>query len=118
MFQNSYKNTNATSSRELLDMARYAFKNLSTPEADYTIAVINTAELNNYYGQEIRIGDGIRIKAHEYYNEYDQIYRSLSQYLFISQVSYSLRNPLDISLTVNDVQYEDKIIQRLAKLMK
>jgi len=123
ILQNSYKNENATSSLELLQMAQYAFKHQSNPEAEYSISVLNSADLkgldgHSYYGQEIRIGDGIKVDAQAYYNEYDQIYRSLSQYLFISKISYSLRNPIDISLTVNDVQYEDKIVQRLVKLIK
>lgn len=133
VLQDSYENTNATTSSELLKMAQYAFKNLNKPEAEYSLAVIHSNELKvlmpredyygkleyrSYYGQEIRLGDGIKIDAQAYYNEYDQIYNSLSQYLFISKISYSLRNPIDISLTVNDVQYEDKIVQRLVKLMK
>ena len=118
ILQSGYKNETATTSKELLQMAQYAFKNRSNPEADYSISILNSAELKGYYGQEIRIGDGIKIDAQQYYNEYDQIYRSLSQYLFISKISYTLRNPIDVSLTVNDVQYEDKIVQRLVKLMK
>lgn len=118
ILENSYTNENATSSLELLQMAQYAFKSRINPEAEYSIAVLHTSELKDYYGQEIRIGDGIKIDAQQYYNEYDQIYRSLSQYLFVSKITYSLRNPIDISLTVNDVQYEDKLVQRLVKLMK
>lgn len=118
ILQNTYKNEQATTSDELLQMAQYAFKNNSAPEAEYSISVLNTSELQGYYGQEIRIGDGIKIDAQAYYNEYDQIYNSLSQYLFISKISYALRNPVDVSLTVNDVQYEDKIVQRLVKLIK
>lgn len=118
VLQNKYENETATSSRELLQMAQYAFKNLNKPEAEYSLSILNASELKGYYGQEVRIGDGIKIDAQAYYNEYDQIYNSLSQYLFISKISYSLRNPIDISLTVNDVQYEDKIVQRLVKLIK
>lgn len=118
ILQNTYKNEKALTSSELLQMSSYILKNKQQPEAEYSLSVLNVAQLKGYYGQEIRIGDGIKLDAQSYYNEYDQIYKSLSQYLFISKISYALRNPVDISLTVNDVQYEDKIIQRLVKLIR
>lgn len=118
LLENVYTNENATNSLDLLKMAKLYFKDLNTPERQYNITVIDTASLDNYKGEEIRIGDGIRVNAQEFYNEYDVIYQSLSQYLFVSDISYSLRQVTDISLTVNDIKYSDKMIQRLAKLIK
>ena len=88
-------------------MAQLHFKDLNTPERAYNITVIDTASLMNYNGAEIRLGDGIQVRANEFYNEYDSIYQSLSQVLFVSDIGYSLRNVTDISLTVNDIKYSD-----------
>ena len=118
LLENVYTNENATNSLDLLKMAKLYFKDLNTPERQYNITVIDTASLDNYQGEEIRIGDGIKVNAQEFYNEYDVIYQSLSQYLFISDISYSLRQVTNINLTVNDIKYSDKMIQRLAKLIK
>lgn len=118
LLENVYTNENATNSLDLLKMAKLYFKDLNTPERQYNITVIDTASLDNYQGEEIRIGDGIKVNAREFYNEYDVIYQSLSQYLFVSDISYSLRQVTDINLTVNDIKYSDKMIQRLAKLIK
>lgn len=118
LLENVYTNENATNSVDLLKMAQLYFKDLNTPERAYNITVIDTASLMNYNGAEIRLGDGIQIRANELYNEYDAIYQSLSQVLFVSDIGYSLRNVTDISLTVNDIKYSDKMIQRLAKLLR
>jgi hypothetical protein len=71
-----------------------------------------------YLGQELKIGESILIDAEEYYDDPDDIYKSLSQYLFISDISYSLRKNSDIQVTVNTIKYQDKLIQRLVKLIK
>lgn len=118
LLENDYKNTTATSSIDLLKMAKYAFKDYMNPERAYSISIIDAAKLGGYKNQEIRVGDAIKIDASSYYNEYDQIYKSLSQLLFITDIKYTLRNPTDISVTVNNIKYSDKLIQRLAKLIK
>lgn len=118
LLENVYTNEDATNSADLLKMAQLYFKDLNTPERAYNITVIDTASLMNYNGAEIRLGDGIQVRANEFYNEYDSIYQSLSQILFVSDIGYSLRNVTDISLTVNDIKYSDKMIQRLAKLLR
>ena len=88
------------------------------PERGYNIAIIDTASLENYDGVEIRIGDGIQVDAKQYYNKYDQLYNSLSQYLFITDLNYTLRDSSNINLTVNSIKYEEGIIKRIAKLIK
>lgn len=118
MLENVYKDDKATTSAELLILAKYAFKDYTAPERQYNITVIDMTSLKGYKGEEIRIGDGIKIDAQAYYNEYDQIFKSLSQYLFVTDINYTLRSPTDISLTVNAIKYQDKLIQRLAKLIK
>lgn len=118
VLENSYKNDNATTSSDLLKVAKLYFKDKMNPERGYNISIIDTASLENYDGVEIRIGDGIQVDASQYYNEYDQLYKSLSQYLFITDLSYTLRDASNISLTVNSIKYEEGIIKRIAKLIK
>ncbi len=136
LLERDYNDPDAMDSLELLQKAKYAFKDYENPEAEYFLTLIKSPELrriNRYikdnetveiipstaiYGQEIRIGDSIRLRAEEYYNEYDQIYSSLSKYLFITEISYTLRDSANFSVTVNDVRYQDKLIQRLVRLMK
>jgi hypothetical protein len=71
-----------------------------------------------YQGQELKIGEGILLDVDDYYDNYDDIYRSMSQYLFITDISYDLRRNDNVQLTVNNIKYQDKLIQRLAKLIK
>lgn len=118
LLENSFKSETATSSLELLKEAQLQFKDRTQPERQYNITIIDAASLDNYQGAEIRIGDGIRVKANDYVNEYDNLYPSLIQYLFITDINYTLRDPANISLTVNDIKYADTVVKRLAKLIK
>ena len=130
LLEDSYSNTNATTSYDLYVLAKNAFKDKQEPERGYSISLIdayNNLLINTinkkdkwskYVGQELKIGEGILIDANEYYDEYDDIYKTLSQYLFISDLSYSLRKNSDIQVTVNTIKYQDKLIQRLVKLIK
>ena len=118
LLENSFKSETATSSLELLKEAQLQFKDRTQPERQYNITIIDAASLDNYQGAEIRIGDGIRVKANDYVNEYDNLYPSLIQHLFITDINYTLRDPANISLTVNDIKYADTVVKRLAKLIK
>lgn len=119
LIENRYENTTATNSLDLLTMAKYAFKDLSRPEREYNISVINNLkDFINYQGQELRIGDPIQVASREFYSQFDDIRVSLDQLLFISDIKYNLREDNNISITVNTIKYQDKLIQRLVKLIK
>lgn len=118
ILENVYKNDAATTSLDLYKLSKNAFKDLSYPEKGYNISLIDIDNLKGYQGQELRIGDGILVDASEYYEENDIVKKGISQYLFITDISYDLRKDNDISLTVNSIKYQDKLIQRLAKLIK
>jgi len=118
ILESTYKNESATNSVDLLKLAQLAFKDYAKPEASYNITVIDSTALSNYQGDEIRVGDGIRINAEEYWDLYDQVHQDLSQYLFITSLSYELRKATDISLGVDTIKYQDKLIQKLVKLIK
>lgn len=116
--ENTYSNENARSSLQLLQMAKLAFKDYTSPEKQYNITLIDAAALDGYQGQELDIGDSILIRTADYYDAVDETYRALNQYLFISDISYSLRQDTNISLTVNTIKYQDKLLQSLVKLIR
>ena len=118
LLENNFTSKTATTSTELLKEALLYFKDKQLPERAYNITIIDAASLDNYTGAEIQVGDGIQVKANDYYNEYDSLYESLTQYLFITDIKYTLRSATNIALTVNSIKYADTIVKRLAKLIK
>lgn len=119
VLESTYQNDSATTSADLYKMATYYFKDLSAPEKSYNIALINADQLEGYSGNELHIGDSIKLNIFDYYQNTElSIYNALDQYLFITDMNYSLRTDHDLSLTVNNIKYQDKMIQRLAKLIQ
>ena len=119
LLEQKYQNEDATSSLELLQMAKLAMKDFNNIEREYNISTIDAFSLQGYrQGQPLNIGDAITLNAEELYDGYDDIKESLKQYLFITDISYILRQDTDINLTVNKVKYQDKMIQQLAKLIR
>lgn len=129
--ETSYSNDSATTSEELLIMAKYAFEDQKYPEKSYSISLIDLVQdvetLDNndgtynpkyYRGPELHIGEGIKISAEDYTQDRDDIYEALSQLLFITDISRDLRNDGDCQLTVNTIKYQDKLIRRLAKMIR
>ena len=116
--ENVYENQDARTSMQLLKMAKIAFKDYTAPEKQYNITVLDAAALDGYVGQELKIGDSILLNTSDYYDAIDETYRALNQYLFISDISYNLRTDSDISLTVNIIKYQDKLLQSIVKLIR
>ena len=116
--ENVYSNPDVRSSQQLLQMAKLAFKDYSSPEKQYNITVIDAAALEGYEGQELHIGDSILLNTPDYYDSVDETYRAINQYLYISDISYSLRQDTDIALTVNPIKYQDKLLQSIVKLIR
>ena len=118
LLEGTYANNNATTSQELYTLASYYMKDITQPEKGYNITIIDINSLEGYIGQELKIGSSIQINTNEYYDDYDDVAKAISQPLFITDISYELRKDSDIQLTVNIVKYQDKLIQRLVKLIK
>ena len=118
LLEQKYQNEDATNSLELLQMAQLAMKDFNNIEREYGITTIDTFALKGYKGQQINIGDAIALNAEELYTGFDDIKESLKQYLFVTDISYTLRQDTDVNLTVNKIKYQDKMIQQLAKLIK
>ena len=118
MLEENYSYNLATSSSELYKMAQLIFKGKKEPEKGYSLSVIDYYSLMSYHGEELKPGYGIQLNANEYYDENDDIYRALSQYLFITDVSYTLRKDDDLNITVNNIKYQEKLLQSLVKLIR
>ena len=118
ILEDNYSYPQATNSIELLKMAKLIFKGKCEPERNYTLSLIDSHSLQGYIGQELKPGQGIMLKASDYYNENDDIATALKQYLFITDVSYSLRDDSNISVTVNSIKYQEKLLQSLVKLIR
>ena len=119
ILEQSYTNEDATTSAELFKVSSIAFKDYTNIETQYNITTIDPYNIKNYLGQELRIGDGIELVANELYPDYNSdVYKSLQQYLYITDISYNLRSDKDIQLTVNTIKYADKVIGELVKLIR
>ena len=118
LLESVYSNSDAVTSKQLYSLASNFLKDKMEPEKGYSIAIIDTNTLNGYVGQELSIGSSIEVNASDYYDKNDFLLKTLSQYLYITDISYDLRVPSDIQLTVNSIKYQEKLIQRLVKLIK
>lgn len=119
ILEQTYSNEDVTSSSELFSMAEYAFRDYMNIESSYNISVIDPWSLSGYKGQELKIGQGIELDASKWCgNSLTDVYNSLSQYLFITDISYNLRRDDNIQLTVNTIKYQDKVIGQLIKLIR
>ncbi len=122
VLMNSFTPTEATTVEDVIFLSQNALKDMSQTERQYNITLlenkISNFKLNNYRLQELHIGDPIAIKADSYYHQYDNIYNILKSYLFITDISYKLREDSSLKLTVNNLKYQDKLIQSLVKLIR
>lgn len=130
LLEGSYSNDSATTPEDLLTMAKYDFEDKKYPEKSYSISLIDliqdieTVDDNGtynpafYHEPELHIGESIKVDADDYTDNVDDIYEALSQLLFITDIVRDLRNDGNCQITVNTIKYKDKLIRRLAKLIK
>ena len=118
ILEENYSNSDAVSSSDLIRGAQYYLKQYYQPETQYDITTINREDLTGP-GFIPKIGQGIEINPSYYQSVSSKIFSdALKQYLFVTDISYTLRSNSDIKLTVNSVKYSDKLIQRLATLIR
>ena len=113
-----YRSSDGSINKTYLLLAKQYFKDLSYPQYTYNISVIDYADLQGYTGEELHISDSIRVDAAKYIKDSTlDIYKALQEYLFITDISYTLRQENTLSLTVDNVKYEDKLVNILASLV-
>lgn len=113
-----YSDSDAISSNDLLKGARNYLRQYYQPENNYDVSIINRGDLEGP-GFVPEIGQGILMNASYYAQIASRNFTSaIQQYLFVTDISYTLRSNSDIKLTVNSIKYSDKLIQRMAKLIR
>lgn len=117
-FEGVFEYPTATSSEELLQMAEYAFKGKSQPEVNYSMTILDVFSLHGYKGEELKIGYPIMVNVSDYQLDNLRMQKDMDQYLFITDITYSLRSDSNINITVNSIKYDDKLIQKLVKLIR
>lgn len=117
-YEGYFEYPEATTSEELYQMAEYAFKGKSEPETNYSVSILDIYSLKGYSGESLRVGQPILIDATEYQMDNVELKKAIDQYLFITDISYSLRSDTNISITVNRIKYDEKLIQKLVKLIR
>ena len=117
-YESVFEYPNATTSEELYQMASYALKDRTQPQNNYSITILDIYSLKGYNGEELKIGYPILIDPSDYNLNNTTVQKAIDQYLFISDIRYDLRSDSNISVTVNTIKYEDKLIQELAKLIR
>jgi hypothetical protein len=129
--ENTYTNDSALTPQLLLKAAQNKFNELSEPEPNYNVSMLDVYNENASIRSNIEITDQIHLNTQETgfvleYNEYnalpktinkDKLICLLNKTLFITEISYSLRTDEKVSITVNPVRYGDILIDRLAKLL-
>jgi hypothetical protein len=129
--ENTYTNDSALTPQLLLKAAQNKFNELSEPEPNYNVSMLDVYNENASIRSNIEITDQIHLNTQETgfvleYNEYnalpktinkDKLICLLNKTLFITGISYSLRTDEKVSITVNPVRYGDILIDRLAKLL-
>lgn len=117
LLESKFSNKDATTSEELYKLASLYFKDISQPEKQYNIGLIDTSLLDGYSGQEIKLGDAIQLKVEDFYTDLDDIYELLSQFLFVTDIGYKLRENT-FNVTVDSIKYQEKLLQSLVKLIR
>lgn len=118
ILEKSFTYPDAITSQELLEAAQIAFNEYKQVERQYNISIIPYNKLKGNATYPLAIGDSIQLQVDEFYDGQDDISKSLTQLLFITDISYTLRNPADMSITVNTIKYTDKVIKELLHLIR
>lgn len=115
--ENYYEDSTSTTPELLLENARIQFEFLSKPEPNYAVSIIDIYNIDNTGLNKIEITDQISIESDIIESKPNEIRRLLSEKLYVSGISHDLRSDADISLIVNPIRYDDKLIKRLVKLL-
>lgn len=118
ILESSFTSDNAVDSKSLLQQAMAYYKDYEKPQTKYSLSVIDIAHLDGYTTIPIAIGDQVALVARSFYDEEDYIKQLLEERLFVNEISYELRKDSDITLGVDTISYQDKLISKLVKLIK
>lgn len=109
LIEGYYENSDATTDLELLQQAIISKNKLCYPQITYNIGVIDLSSLENYKFLKIHVGDKIKL-ADNLFLQYNPNYQD---YLEITGISYTLRQPENTQLTINKQDLDSRLIQKL-----
>ena len=117
LLEKVYGNEEAINSEELYKLASLELQQLVNPERNYSITISDIWKLRGYEGQHLYIGDPIMIDVTNYFSDNSVLSQLVSEYLYISDISYTLRQYNGLGLTVNNLKYNEKLFQQLVNLI-
>jgi hypothetical protein len=117
LLEKVYGNEEAINSEELYKLAFLELQQLVNPERSYSITISDVCKLCGYEGQHLHIGDPIMVDATSYFSDNSVLSQLVSEYLYISDISYTLRQYNGLGLTVNNLKYNEKLFQQLVNLI-
>lgn len=115
--ETTYTNNTATTSQFLYEAAMAQFKDLSNPEPDYNVGILDNFEINDISILNLQLGDQVRISKEILQEEQTEIKKMLENVLFVTSIKYNLRNDMSMNINVNKIKYTDVLISRLARIL-
>lgn len=116
----TYTNDDAANSEILYEAANNQFKDYSTPEPSYNLALMDILSLNNLDPYNIRVGDQIKINyqsTNKILNYNDELDNLMTNKLYVSSISYALRSDESLTVTVAASKFTDLLNKRLARIL-
>lgn len=118
LLETSFTSETATSTEELYNEAMTYYAEYEKPEKTYSLTITDISVVKNYISSIISVGDQIALDYNEFYQEEDDLKDLLQQHLFINSIKYNLRKDSDIQYDVTTTSFYDKLLSKLANLIK
>lgn len=143
MIENTYEDTSSLTPSLLLKAAQQKFQELREPEPNYNVSMLDVYNDDLQLNGKLIISDQIGLSLSEtdfvvgedrsyteYITKYDangeaipeavkfnKLKQLIMKTLFVTEISYSLRQDQSVTITVNPVRYSDIMLDRLVKLL-
>jgi hypothetical protein len=134
LIENTYENNSALTPTLLLAAAKQKFQELREPEPNYNVSMLDVYNDDLQLNGKLIISDQIGLSLSETdfvvgdnrsytdivngeENSFNKLKQLIMKTLFVTEISYSLRQDQAVTITVNPVRYGDVLIDRLVKLL-
>lgn len=117
IYENIYDNSTETNSVALFNQAIKQMETLNRPTSSYSLSVVDVNALEQITMPRLGIGNKIRVynKALNYKDGEENNISFSDNELIISGLTYNLRNPGDLSITVEQIVPHARIVEKLLK---
>src|SRR5574344_451788 len=143
LIENTYEDTSSLTPSLLLKAAQQKFQELCEPEPNYNVSMLDVYNDDLQLNGKLIISDQIGLSLSETdfvvgedrsyteciikYNaegeavpeavKFNKLKQLIMKTLFVTEISYSLRQDQAVTITVNPVRYSDIMLDRLVKLL-